>query len=264
MVRISPEDELAISADIEKLKSLRAKRKRRVKKKSLKSGCCLLFLLSLIFFLVIITAIVAKTGLIKIPFFSSVFYRLPQPTRQIDLNDLNNLESKGKIGYRVKDKLLTIELTEEELTAALRQKFTGQPDSYFAKNLQVVILDEQVEIFGLLLKPVLTNLTVCFRPYLTNDKLDFEVTKVKIGDLAPPPRLASRFAFWLMTKNKLGNEVNELVEKLKQAGSQAKLQSFELANGKLTILLGVDTASIYNNFLKILNLDFLTLEDEIF
>jgi hypothetical protein len=231
MARISFDDELLDETELEDFRPKRKKRRRRRKKISLKARCCLWFLILLIFFLIIITAFIAKAGVVQIPFFSQIFYRLAQPSRQIEIDnqELVNIIQQGLNLEFDPQGLATIEITEEELTYLFRQSLSGKDDSYFAESLQLIISKDRIEFFGLLIKPISASITLIIKPYLVNNILDFELIQAKIGDLSPPPK----FTNWLIDTF-LGDKLTEINQEI---GGMGQLQSLELKEGKLIITL---------------------------
>jgi len=225
MARINFDEEL-FEDEVRRRKPRRKRRKRR-KKGSIKKTCCLFFLILVIFLLLIVTAVIAKAGLVEIPVFSQLFYRLPQPTRQIDTSGSSsaivpslNLESASK-------NLVTIEITEENLTSLFRQELSGKKDSSFAENVQAVITTEGVEFSGLLIKPISVNIIFKLKPELVDHKLDFKLIQAKIGDLSIPPAFANQLVDKLL-QDKI-EEVNQSLNKVGQ------IQDIELLDGKLIV-----------------------------
>ncbi len=190
MTRINFEEKLPPRLDVPELKR---PKKFRPKKMRLKTGCLLLGTILVIFFLFVITAAVAKTGIVEIPVFSQIFYRLPQPTRQVEIdNPAEFIQKSAKTSYDSQEKLFIIELTEEDLTFLIRRGLQNQKDPIFAQNSQAVITDGGIEFFGLLLKPVSVNLTIKIKIVLGKDSIyDYQVTQFKVGGLNLPPTLVN-------------------------------------------------------------------------
>ncbi len=225
------DSELEFGEDLEELEPQRVKRNRKQKRSfrsRLKLTCCLLFLFILIFFLVIFSAALAKSGLVEIPFFSRVFYQIPKPSREVKIteDDLANFTQGLKIEARGESSHL--EITDKELTFILRQLLATGSDAYFAQNLQAVITAQNVEIFGLLLKPLKANITLKIRPYLSDGQIDFEIEEVSVGDLSVPNSLLE----WL-TGSLLIDKLKELNQKVSNIG---ELETLQLFAGKIVVI----------------------------
>ena len=176
------------------------------------------------FFGVIIVglAILAKTGVVQIPVFSEIFYKHPEPSRIIKIDD----DQKG-FEIEVNAQLQNLEISEQQLTYFLKQLLTRGEDPYFAQNIQATISVDGIEVFGFLQKPLRTNLTLMVRPYISTGKLNLEVIKVVAGNLSVPPAL-----FGWLTKDFLADILDELNQKLETFGD---LEKIELYLGKLVI-----------------------------
>jgi len=231
MARISLEDKLLARSEFEDFKPQlrRPKRKRRI---GFKAGCCLFFLIILIFFLLIATAAIAKTGIIEIPVFTRLFYRLPQPSRTIEISDLGKFFQPFGVQF-LPDDSLAVEFTEEQLTFLLRQYLTGKKDSYFADNAQAVIINQEIEFFGLLIKPISANLTLKLRPKLIDNNLALDLAGAKIGNLDLPVPVAD----WLIDKL-FQNKLAEFKQKIKDF----QLTDLNLSEGKLNFTVKIDLA----------------------
>lgn len=234
------------------------KRRRKVaKRRRLKKCCLLLFFLVLLILLVVTTAAIAKTGIWEIPVFSRLFYQIPQPTRKIEIKDDTQLAQKApRFSFNKDNNIFRMELGEEDMTFIIRQTLARQSDPYFAQNSQLVFSEGRTEFFGLLLKPVKTNITaVANVDYLKDqDKFDFKLTKVKLGDLSLPPTIVE----WLAKKygeKKIGQKLVELgisFEKVKELFSHlgqanTRLNKIEVLEGKIVIEFFVDVEKIKDN-----------------
>jgi len=228
MARINFNDELFDQEEIDDYPPKKRRRKRRAKKIRPKTCCGLFFLIAFAFFLVIALAILARTGIVEIPFFSPVFYRLPQPSRQIEIDsqDLAKL-AQNSLNVSLVANAISVEITEEQLTFLIRQALTGKEDSFFAESSQALIDKEGIEFYGLLRKPVLADITFKLRPYLAGNKLEFELVEAKIGALSVPPSLAG-WLFDFFFKDGLSG-VNQSLAKI------GNLESLELEKKKLII-----------------------------
>ena len=233
MTRISLEDKLQAKVGFDDFKpqARGPKRRRRI---GFKSGCFLFFGVILIFFLLIAVSAFAKTGIVEIPVFTPLFYRLPEPTRTIAISDPDKFFQPFGVQFLPNDSL-GVEFTEEQLTFLFRQYFTGKKDSYFAENSQVVIVGQEIEFFALLLKPISANLTLNLKPELVDGNLVFDLTGARIGSL----NLPVSFADWLIDKllqNKL--------EEFRQNMQDFQLTDLSLSEGKANLTVKVDLADL--------------------
>lgn len=224
MARINFEDELPIDQDYREPRRRKYK-KRRSKKGRIKRECCLLFFILVIFLLIILTAIIAKTGAIEIPVFSKIFYRMPHPTRPVEVE---NFISPSFIPESIEENSITIKISEADLSLLFRQALSGKKDSPFAENIQVAIMEDHIEFYGLLVKPISANITLKLQLELVDDKLNFKLIKAQIGSLTIPITLAN----WLVDKL-LQEKLEAVSQSIAQAG---KIQDLKLSEGELTII----------------------------
>ncbi|OGY46061.1 MAG: hypothetical protein A2744_04065 [Candidatus Buchananbacteria bacterium RIFCSPHIGHO2_01_FULL_44_11] len=203
-----------------------------------KATCCLVFLFFVLVFFLIGLAALAKTGLVQIPFFSDVFYQIPQPSRVVEVDEAALADFQQGLDIQADQGVATLRLSEEELTYILRQLLASQKDQIFASNVQAVISEEGIEVFGLLLKPTKVNLTIDITPQLAQGKLTFALSRVKVGGLLAPTFLVN----WLKS-NFLDAKLAELNQQLSRAG---QIQSFRLAEGYLEISGQLDLSGLKN------------------
>lgn len=213
----------------------------KIKKHHFKRNCYVLVLILFVFSLITATAAVAKTGIFEIPVFSSIFYRLPKPSRQIEIENQAMIGGKNlNFSLNTETKKITLELSEEDLTFLLRQALTQKNNPYFAPNLQAAILNNEVELYGLLLKPFSANLTLKVKPIFSDHKLDFELTKIKIGGLPMPAGYGNIIIHRLLAKP---------LEQLNSAAAKFQLESLELSEKKAKVILGSQALMfLQNNF----------------
>lgn len=210
----------------------------KIKKGRFKRNCGVLIFVLFVSFLITATAVAAKTGIFQIPVFSSIFYRLPQPSRQIEIKDHAFIAGKN-LNYSVnpETKKITLELTEEDLTFLLRQALTKN-NPYFAPNLQAAVLNNEVEFYGLLLKPFAANLTLKLKPSFSAGQLDFTITKVKIGDLSLPAGTATALVHRFFSRQ---------LEQFNSVLAKFKPESLQLSEGVAKVILGEEAATLFQN-----------------
>src|SRR3989338_2677508 len=167
------------------------KKRRRSKKIGFKKGCCLLFFLIFLFILIVAAAAVIKTGIWEIPVLTKIFYQIPKPPRIVQAND-DFFQKPLNFELNQEENYLSFNLTEQDLTSILRRHLTGENNLIFASNLQAAISDNQIEIFGLLLKPISANITIVFKPEIFDQKFDLNLIELKIGNLSLPPVIGEK------------------------------------------------------------------------
>jgi hypothetical protein len=185
--------------------------------------------LFLIFSFLTLTAL-AQTGLVQIPFFSSLFYQLPKPKRVVEINNLSDLAGKSfNLEPSVDQKTAALTITEEELTFLLRQTLASGSDPFFAPNIQATISHEEIEFFGLLLRPLSANITLKLIPRVVDGRLKLLIRQVLIGQFSAPPQIAG----WLVKKF-LGDNLS--LDKVGSLVSGARLSRVELSPANLILI----------------------------
>ena len=171
-------------------------------------------------------AALSRIGLIDIPVFSPFFYQPLQPTRLIEVAPGQSFDLAT--GFKANPAgLIEGEITEEQLTLLLRQFLAGQPESYFAPTIQAVITPQTVEIFGLLLQPIKTNVTLDILPAVAGGQLVLSISQVQIGGLSLPPA-------WL--DKLIGGWLTQATEALNQSlGSLGRWEQVSLVAGKIIL-----------------------------
>ncbi|MBI4280707.1 hypothetical protein HY628_00745 [Candidatus Uhrbacteria bacterium] len=155
-------------------------------------GCLLLNLCLGIIFAALIALALAKTGLVRVPFFSR-FYEPPRPSRWVTPQE-PSLESviNSQLARQRKNEPLTIRLTEETLSAALRQALP--PEKGRLGHVQVALSDGVMEIFVELPRPEKSSaLRLWIIPFVENGSVSFRVKRVEIGELRIWHRLVNAF-----------------------------------------------------------------------
>lgn len=124
---------------------------------------------------------------------------------------------------------ITITLTDAELNEAIRLKQTaaeqaGQPQT--VQGLTVTFTGGHIVMTGSITTPVTAQLTVTFRPYVTNGILQFEVVSASLGSINVPAALLSA------SEATLNSTLNEAMGSL-PAGYT--LQEVLMGEGTMTI-----------------------------
>ena len=209
------------------------------RKISFKGKLKLAIVVIIVFFILNVTAVVAKTGLINIPIFSSIFYRLPLPTRVILVDDSFKPDPEGmKVTGSQEEGIFNFTLGENELTYILRRALV-QKSGKFADNLQLVITPDFLEMSGYQLQPFKANITVKIKPKVVGNKFSVDLIEYKIGNLTIPPFLSK------LTLDKYLNNS----EKLESMSSFLQIEGINLEEGKLSLIAKIDM----QNFLKLLS-----------
>lgn len=192
MSRISLDPRLADS-DYLAERIRRVKRSRRRGSTKLKF-CCLPIVILLLTSLIFITVCIAKTGIWNIPIASKFFYQVPKPSRTVSVNNPASIASAPlNLAPDSASGLSTLTITEQQLTFLLRQTLTGKANSFFAPSLQAAINPDNIEFFGLMVKPVTANIIIKATPQVNNKVLTFNINEAVIGNLAVPINLAHWF-----------------------------------------------------------------------
>jgi hypothetical protein len=211
-----------------------APKKKKVNGFSFKKKLWLAIMVFAVFLSLSVTAAIAQTGIFQIPGFSQVFYRLPQPVRLVELPEPFKVTTEGfSVKASSEEGLMVFNFGEKEMTYVLRQLIMRSKDPIFGDNIQVVFLDKEIEVYGLLLKPIKANLTVRFRPEVKNEVFNYAITKLKIGNLSIPPFLAESYLRrTLGVKNKSFED---------QMFALVRVKNIEVKEGSLSLIAWVDT-----------------------
>ncbi|MBN1778947.1 MAG: hypothetical protein JW816_01885 [Candidatus Buchananbacteria bacterium] len=225
MVRIDHIEDLEADDDWQRPK--RKYRRRKRLKAKFKKGCCVFVVLIFIGLLLVGLAALAKSGLVKIPIFSDIFYQLPTAEKnvKIDPADLNNLQINQNLSQTGDG--LTLTISDEQLTYLLRQTLATGQDPYFADGVQATIDSEKIEIFGSLLKPIKTDLTVDLVPTLVDNQVKFDIKSVQVGNLGLPSSTINQLFGGL-----LDSLISDFSQLINDYGS---VQSISLSAGRATV-----------------------------
>ncbi len=201
----------------------------------------LIGLAALIVFLVFgATVVLAQTGIVKVPVFSSIFYRVPMPTRVLDVpSDYQPDPDNLKVTGSQEEGLLNFAFGEKELTYIFRRALT-QKSGKFAENAQIVITPDYIEFFAYQLEPYRANLTIKIKPYMEKESLRFDLVEYKIGNFKVPVFVLKPFVGkFLKSDPKTAEAVNQIVQ----------IKDFNLYDGRLDFIAKVEMA----NLLKVLS-----------
>ncbi|MCL5794878.1 MAG: hypothetical protein M1338_00760 [Patescibacteria group bacterium] len=213
--------------EIEPLRKVRRRRPRKTFRSKLKLTCLFLFLFFILAFGFIGLAALAKTGILEVPVLSGVFYQIPRPSHKVEISQEDLAKFKNGLQIINTGGQATLIITEKELTYLLRQFLSSGQDPEFANNLQATIDNNEIEIFGLMIKSLKINLTMRIKPEVLDGKLNFKIIEFKAGNLSLPPTIIS----WL-PKRLLSDKLIKLNDNLSQFG---RIDKIELASGQMTI-----------------------------
>lgn len=146
-------------------------------------GCC--SALVIITLVVVVTggAVVAQTGIVRLPLVSDWWYVAPQPIRDVTPAPLPTAWPPA----------LPARLSEEEATSALLQLLEHQPiDGVVIADAQIVIVPEGLELFVNMEQPLSAIITVMAKPVMVDGALALEPLALRVGNLPLPRSLAQR------------------------------------------------------------------------
>jgi len=149
------------------------------------SSCCFTYIIFFIVFCIFVIAMLAKIGMFNIPIFSDIFYRQPEPLRIVVPTIVDEKDLLKNFEIQNENSELTFELDESQLTYLINSPLQNSIDVRFDR-LQAVITSEDVELFGHLVSPVDSYLTINILPKINQGLLDFEVKSIKVGSLPLP------------------------------------------------------------------------------
>lgn len=152
----------------------------------------------------------AKTGVVKIPFFSD-FYNGPQPTRLVKVQPMayeaferilsSQLRSEG---LKKQKPPYVIRLTERELTGVLAQGIDTalREDEWKQVYTQVAVEPNELELVGQFRRGwVRLDALIRFVPRVTGGGVNFEPVYVKVGDYPVPARFAYQIIGYLFSRD---------------------------------------------------------------
>ncbi len=146
---------------------------------------------------------VAKSGLVRVPFFSR-FYHGPQITRQVRVAPVTGAAFMEMLRSRFLTAAVTggslparVRITEQELTAVLDDAIgkATQSDTWTASGTQLVIRPTGLEFYGQFVgKQASVNILIRLVPKIEGPILHFVPVFVQLGDYPIPPSVADKLA----------------------------------------------------------------------
>lgn len=215
--------------------------KKQLKRKQSKkffscSSCALILLVGVAISGAILAAMIAKSGLWQLPFFSDYFYHQPEPVYQVaDLkftqadfvSRLQKLAMAEAIKQGRKSNLtVNFEINDQELTALMRdQAVKNQALSGRIESWQMALTPVYAQLFVKAKSPKNLILTLDFVPAVKDGKINLAVNRFRAGDLDLPKFLGS-----MLVENLGANTLNSLLNSMSLIG---KLQNINLEEHKL-------------------------------
>lgn len=191
---------------------------RELDQKTLHHSCCTTQTMLLSF---IIILIVATLGTIYI---YSRLKKISFSSKTILSTFQNKDDFQEKLKLEPDQENFEITITSEELTAITTEGISGK--NFLVKNIQVIVEQDKLTIFGTLLKPINSQIKIEALPKVENGKIKFEVQKMTAGSLGIPKFISSKI------ENALNLAMDENFEILYNT---AEVQTIELFDDKMVI-----------------------------
>lgn len=204
-----------------------------------RGGCLLTLLLILGIPTVFAAGVVAKTGLVQIPVFSSALSAPVKPTRTVlplgtstSASVLRAITTRAK--YEPHVGIVTFTAKEQELTTLLQHAVWEAPEGSLPLKIrtgQIAVLPNAIEVFLILPRKVgETTALLRFKPTVrTNGAIDFEIQDLRIGSQHVPSWLSG------VLVSALDTFVTEPIRR--QIGAMGTLTDIKEEEGSVRILL---------------------------
>src|SRR3989338_8788247 len=194
---------------------------------SFRFGCLSFFILCIVLLVIFCTALIAKTGIIEIPYFSKMFYAPPRASREVNIGVAGLGDSIASLVQHTKIEKdeITIELSDKDLTLLIRQIFSASKIP--ATQVQLISHNQNLELFGFFTRPLAFFLQTDIKPGVHANTLNFQITRMKIGNLSLPP-----FIFNYIQKSYFHSLFLGIQQKMLDA---MQLTSVEVYEGKLIL-----------------------------
>ena len=186
-------------------------------------GCSALFLCVILAPVIALSTVLAKTGLVNVPLLSRWFYRPESPRRVVVANPSGGGEIDAMLRQRStvnpQTKLVTVRLTEADLTALLQKKVVGQ----------VVIDPDALEIFTSTRQNgrEITVIAI-FQPTVVDKKLMLNLRRVDVGDVVVPQFISRGVIDGFLR--------NELATVETSVAGLGQLEQLQMSQGTLTVV----------------------------
>ena len=183
---------------------------------------------------------VAKTGIVRIPFFSRVYHG-PQPSRVVSYaplsaNDFNTLLTQ-RFSAQVAQKNgppYSVSMTEQEISGALQSELVAatHDQAWNVVSSQVAIHPTEIEFYGQIVRGMWhIDARIGVVPRLQNGTLMFEPVSFQIGDYSLPPKFGIQMLDTIFSRN----------VDLSFAFGNIFVQDTRLSDGSLTLVASPQT-----------------------
>ncbi|RJR30871.1 hypothetical protein C4569_03745 [Candidatus Parcubacteria bacterium] len=136
--------------------------------------CCVIYIAILVFFMALAAMLLLKTGAVKLPYLTDLFYNEPLPIRRV------LAENNSDIAFKVEGTKVIYTIKEEQLSWLLEKEI---PSDNF--KLQAAVDPGFIEIFGHLKQPRV-NFSFEALPRVTDGELQLEIKQFRVGQLTIP------------------------------------------------------------------------------
>lgn len=173
-------------------------------------GCFVSIAVAVLAGLSIIALLVAKSGIVKIPFFSR-FYTGPIPTRLISAKPITANQFKVLLSSRVfsagianKKPPLIIKLNEKEITGALETAIDAalRDEEWKQVFTQIAVRPTDFEMLSQFERgPFRFDVLLRFKPVIRGGGVSFDPVFAQIGDYVIPPSIAYNVLGYLFSRD---------------------------------------------------------------
>ncbi len=172
-------------------------------------SCLLMFLIALIVIIAVGAYVVARTGLVRVPYFSK-FYHPIAPTRIVDAEPISSADFVKLVQERVlaasttRDGAKNVQITETEMTGLLRGVIADRTTStsdMLVKRIQAVVGTSSIELSGSVQTKVgeVNAFAQIFPSVTSSSNVSFIVQKAYLGELPVSTALVERMRQSILT-----------------------------------------------------------------
>lgn len=241
-------EESNTSERVEDLEAEMSRLKRGLKRKNRNglfsySNCLIVVILFCFALFFLALFLLAKSGLREVPIFTEAFYHQPAPAYLVDSSRFSQADIVGLFKKEVEktalaqkktgDFQLPFSLTDLQLTALIKEKIAADEQlKQEVEQIQVAVLPDSLEIFFKQKVPSNLIITLNIVPAVIDEKLDFQVTKFKVGDLKIPV-----FAANFLTDKVVEKNLNIVLSSFSQYG---RIEKITLKDKKIDLSLYIN------------------------
>lgn len=180
--------------------------------KNTRRSCCTCQTMVIFFSFILIFAIIFSIYFVKAIKQINLSGNSVQPSYEAK----NTLIQKLKIN-EISNPEIQITITSEELTTLASEGLSGT--GYLLKNIQILIDENSINIFGKLIKPLRSDVKITTIPTIKNDKIVIEVKNITAGKLKLP--------------NILNSSIESSLNKLMDENFNSLYQNYEIKSLEL-------------------------------